>query len=128
LYDLIDAITLPHIPAQTARGALKVCGHLIAATGFDRQASLGADAVRERGASLEATEQPIDTSTTAGKCFLGMLGVFTEFETNLQRERRPASIDVTQVRAMKAGGVGATEIAKALKIGRATVYWAHKVP
>jgi len=84
--------------------------------------------VRERGASLEATEQPIDTSTTAGKCFLGMLGVFTEFETNLQRERRPASIDVTQVRAMKAGGVGATEIAKALKIGRATVYWAHKVP
>jgi DNA invertase Pin-like site-specific DNA recombinase len=30
---------------------------------------------------LKATEQPIDTSTAAGKCFLDMLGVFAEFET-----------------------------------------------
>jgi DNA invertase Pin-like site-specific DNA recombinase len=37
---------------------------------------------------LEATEQPIDTSTAAGKCFLDMLGVFAEFETNLRRERQ----------------------------------------
>jgi DNA invertase Pin-like site-specific DNA recombinase len=87
---------------------------------------------------LKATEQPIDTSTAAGKCFLDMLGVFAEFETNLRRERqlegiakakaagvykgRPASIDVAQVRAMKAQGLGASEIAKALKIGRASVY------
>jgi DNA invertase Pin-like site-specific DNA recombinase len=94
--------------------------------------------VKARGASLKATEQPIDTSTAAGKCFLDMLGVFAEFETNLRRERqlegiarakaegvyqgRPASIDVFQVRAMKAEGMGATEIAKALKIGRASVY------
>jgi DNA invertase Pin-like site-specific DNA recombinase len=35
-------------------------------------------AVRARGASLKATEQPIDTSTAAGKCFLDMLGVFAE--------------------------------------------------
>jgi DNA invertase Pin-like site-specific DNA recombinase len=95
-------------------------------------------AVRARGASLKATEQPIDTSTAAGKCFLDMLGVFAEFETNLRRERqlegiatakaagvykgRPASIDAGQVRAMKAQGLGASEIAKALKIGRASVY------
>jgi DNA invertase Pin-like site-specific DNA recombinase len=45
-------------------------------------------AVRARGASLKATEQPIDTSTVAGKCFLDMLGVFAEFETNLRRERQ----------------------------------------
>jgi len=37
---------------------------------------------------LKATEQPIDTSTAAGKCFLDMLGVFAEFETNLRRERQ----------------------------------------
>jgi DNA invertase Pin-like site-specific DNA recombinase len=43
--------------------------------------------VKARGASLKATEQPIDTSTAAGKCFLDMLGVFAEFETNLRRER-----------------------------------------
>ena len=94
--------------------------------------------VKARGASLKATEQPIDTSTAAGKCFLDMLGVFAEFETNLRRERqlegiakakaegvyrgRPASIDAAEVRAMKAKGMGATEIAKALGIGRASVY------
>jgi DNA invertase Pin-like site-specific DNA recombinase len=94
--------------------------------------------VKARGASLKATKQPIDTSTAAGKCFLDMLGVFAEFETNLRRERqlegiarakaegvykgRPASLDAAKVRAMKAKGMGATEIAKALKIGRASVY------
>jgi DNA invertase Pin-like site-specific DNA recombinase len=44
--------------------------------------------VRAKGASLRATEQPIDTSTAAGKCFLDMLGVFAAFETNLRRERQ----------------------------------------
>ena len=28
------------------------------------------------------------TSTAAGKCFLDMLGVFAEFETDLRRERQ----------------------------------------
>jgi DNA invertase Pin-like site-specific DNA recombinase len=41
-----------------------------------------------RGAILKATEQPIDPGTAAGKCFLDMLGVFAEFETNLRRERQ----------------------------------------
>jgi DNA invertase Pin-like site-specific DNA recombinase len=100
--------------------------------------SNGRARVKARGASLKATEQPIDTGTAAGKCFLDMLGVFAEFETNLRRERqlegiakakaegvykgRPDSIDAAQVREMKAQGLGATEIAKALKIGRASVY------
>jgi DNA invertase Pin-like site-specific DNA recombinase len=48
--------------------------------------------VRARGAVLKATEQPIDTSTAAGKCFLDMLGVFAEFETNLRRERQLPAI------------------------------------
>lgn len=94
--------------------------------------------VRARGASLKATEQPIDTSTAAGKCFLDMLGVFAEFETNLRRERqlegiadakargvyqgRKASIDAAKVKALKSEGMGASAIAKALKIGRASVY------
>jgi DNA invertase Pin-like site-specific DNA recombinase len=43
-------------------------------------------ALRAKGASLKATEQPIDTA--AGKCFLDMLGVFAEFETNLRNERQ----------------------------------------
>ena len=44
--------------------------------------------VKAKGAALKATEQPIDTATAAGKCFLDMLGVFAEFETNLRRERQ----------------------------------------
>jgi DNA invertase Pin-like site-specific DNA recombinase len=95
-------------------------------------------AVRAAGASLKATEQPIDTSTAAGKCFLDMLGVFAEFETNLRRERqlegiakakaegvykgRKPSIDQSQVEKLRAEGFGATEIAKRLNIGRASVY------
>jgi hypothetical protein len=35
---------------------------------------------------------------------------------------RPASINAAQVRELKAQGLGATEIVKALKIGRASVY------
>jgi DNA invertase Pin-like site-specific DNA recombinase len=42
--------------------------------------------------TLKATEQPIDTSTAAGKCFLDMLGVFAEFETNLRKERQARSL------------------------------------
>lgn len=44
--------------------------------------------LKNRGIYLEATEQPIDTSTAAGKAFLDMLGVFAEFETNLRKERQ----------------------------------------
>jgi DNA invertase Pin-like site-specific DNA recombinase len=77
--------------------------------------------VRARGASLKAMEQPIDTSTAAGKCFLDMLGVFAEFETNLRRERqlggiakakatgvykgRRVSIDAATVREMMSSAV-----------------------
>src|SRR5580704_2178302 len=95
-------------------------------------------ALKAKGASLRATEQPIDTRTAAGKCFLDMLGVFAEFETNLRRERqlegiakakaagvykgRPASISAEQVRKMRADGFGPTDIAKALGIARISVY------
>jgi len=67
-----------------------------------------------------------------------MLGVFAEFETNLRRERqmegiskakaariykgRKPSIDPQQVRVLRDQGFGATDIAKRLKIGRASVY------
>lgn len=67
-----------------------------------------------------------------------MLGVFAEFETNLRRERqvegiakakaagvykgRPVTIDAGLVREMYEQGQGATAIANALGIGRASVY------
>jgi DNA invertase Pin-like site-specific DNA recombinase len=73
-------------------------GDVLMVTRIDRLArSIGdlQDIVRQvkaRGASLKATEQPIDTGTAAGKCFLDMLGVFAEFETNLRRERQSEGI------------------------------------
>jgi hypothetical protein len=59
-------------------------------------------AVRAKGAALKATEQPIDTSTAAGKCFLDMLGVFAEFERtfvasdSLRASRRPRPLASTR--------------------------------
>ena len=94
--------------------------------------------IKLKGVLLRATEQPIDTSTPAGKCFLDMLGVFAEFETNLRRERqmegiakakergvykgRKPSVDKTQIIELHKSGMGATAITKELNISRATVY------
>jgi DNA invertase Pin-like site-specific DNA recombinase len=94
--------------------------------------------LKDRGASLECTEQPVNTGTAAGKCFLDMLGVFAEFETNLRKERqlegiakakaegvytgRKPSIDTARVRHLASAGMGGTAIAKELKISRASVY------
>jgi DNA invertase Pin-like site-specific DNA recombinase len=119
-------------------------GDVLAVTRIDRLARSIGDlqdivrAVKAKGASLKAIEQPIDTSTAAGKCFLDMLGVFAEFETNLRRERqlegiasakargiykgRKPSIDQGKIRKMKDDGMGPSAIAKVLKIGRASVY------
>ncbi len=92
--------------------------------------------LQERGVTLKATEQPIDTSTPAGKAFLDMLGVFAEFETNLRRERQlegiarakakgvykgrkpTARAKAGQVRKLAEEGVSKVEIAKRLRISR----------
>ena len=100
--------------------------------------------IRAKGASLKATEQPIDTTTAAGKAFLDMLGVFAEFETNLRKERqmegiakakaegvykgRKPSIDAARIAELRRTGLGPSAIAKHLKIGRASVYRALNVP
>jgi DNA invertase Pin-like site-specific DNA recombinase len=95
--------------------------------------------LKSRGITLKATEQPIDTSTAAGKAFLDMLGVFAEFETNLRRERQlegiaeakakgkykgriPKSpIDATTVMQLR-NEIGVSAIARKLKISRTSVY------
>ena len=101
--------------------------------------------LKSRGVALRATEQPVDTSTAAGKAFLDMLGVFAEFETNLRRERqlegiaqakargvyrgRKPSIDMAEVRRLREqDGLGPTAIARRLGIGRASVYRALGIP
>jgi DNA invertase Pin-like site-specific DNA recombinase len=60
--------------------------------------------LKARGVYLEATEQPIDTSTAAGKAFLDMLGVFAEFETNLRKERQLEGIAKAKAKGVYKGG------------------------
>ncbi len=94
--------------------------------------------LKGRGIALKATEQPIDTSTAAGKAFLDMLGVFAEFETNLRRERQlegieaakargvykggKPRIDTDAVRKLIADGMKPAHVARQLGISRGTVY------
>ena len=94
--------------------------------------------LKNKGVTLSATEQPIDTRTSAGKAFLDMLGVFSEFETNLRKERqmegvrkakergvykgRGRTIDASKIYELKQNGYGATKISKQLGITRQSVY------
>jgi DNA invertase Pin-like site-specific DNA recombinase len=96
--------------------------------------------LKARNIALKATEQPIDTSTAAGKCFLDMLGVFAEFETNLRRERQLEGIavakaegvykgrvpknpiDAAAVARLRSEGLGVSAIARQMGISRTSVY------
>ena len=94
--------------------------------------------LKDKGAHLAATEQPVDTSTAAGKAFFDMLGVFAEFETNLRRERqaegitaakqrgvyrgRPPGIDMDAVKQRLNKGQSPKHIAREMGISRGTVY------
>src|SRR6516164_10296962 len=99
-------------------------------------------ALKAKGVALRALEQPIDTSTAAGKCFLDMLGVFAEFETNLRKERqlegiarakaagiykgRKRKVQVDEVRRLKEAGRSISEIAETFDVSRTAIYHALK--
>ena len=94
--------------------------------------------LNDKGVILTATEQPIYTKDATSKCFLDMLGVFAELETNLRKERQmegiakakakgvykggKKKINVEEIIRLKAEGYGATKIAKELNIHRDSVY------
>jgi DNA invertase Pin-like site-specific DNA recombinase len=59
--------------------------------------------LKDRGVHLQALEQPIDTSTAAGKAFLDMLGVFAEFETSLRKERQLEGIAKAKAKGVYKG-------------------------
>lgn len=80
----------------------------------------------------------VDTDTSTGRLMLAVLGAVAAFENDIRRERqmegvikaklagkyrgRPASIDPARVKALRDTGMGAAQIAKAMQIGRASVY------
>ena len=92
----------------------------------------------DKKVTITSTEQPISTKDATSKCFLDMLGVFAELETNLRKERqmegiaraktkgvyqgRKSNINVEKIKSLKDEGMGATAIARELGIHRDSVY------
>src|SRR3954454_24557339 len=96
--------------------------------------------VKRKGAHLSVLHLGMDTSTATGKLLLTMIGAIGQFEREMMLERQregiakakgegkykgrapTAQAKAEQARALRAEGIGATEIAKRLKMGRASVY------
>ena len=94
--------------------------------------------LESKGAALRVLEPEIDTSRPEGRIILTTLSMVAEMELTFIKERQRAgieaakakgiykgrkkSIDREAVQRLKAEGVGATEIARLLGIGRASVY------
>jgi DNA invertase Pin-like site-specific DNA recombinase len=80
----------------------------------------------------------LDTTSSTGKLLLGVLASIAEFEADIRRERqregidrakaagiykgRKPTVDAAAVRSLRDEGLGGSEIAKKLGIGRASVY------
>ena len=92
-----------------------------------------------RGVDLYLHQQALDTSTPAGRMLFGMLGVFSEFEKSMIRDRVMAGLDrarssgkhlgrprttpftVQRIRAALDEGRGVRETARLLKVSPAKV-------
>ncbi|MEZ5454293.1 MAG: recombinase family protein [Thiothrix sp.] len=91
--------------SKKGRAALDDClnyireGDTLVFTKIDRLARSARDLqnlvhdLEEKGVTLLALDQAIDTRTPHGKAFLGMLAVFAEFETNIRKERQLEGIE-----------------------------------
>jgi DNA invertase Pin-like site-specific DNA recombinase len=92
-----------------------------------------------KGVSFRCIDQAgIDVTSSSGRLMLTMLGAVAAFENDIRRERQRDGIEAAKVagvyrggktridpeaiRALRADGMGPSEIAAKLKIGRASVY------
>src|SRR5207248_1348081 len=91
--------------------------------------------VKRKGAHLQILNLGMDTSTATGKLLLTMIAAIGQFEREMMLERQregivkaksegkykgrapTARVKAAQARALRKEGVGATEIARRLKIG-----------
>jgi len=96
--------------------------------------------IQDKQASLRILDMNIDTSTPTGKLMLTVLGSVAAFEREIMLERQREGIakakaegkykgrkptamaKADEVKQLQAEGVGATEIASRVGIGRASVY------
>jgi DNA invertase Pin-like site-specific DNA recombinase len=99
-----------------------------------------AERVRAKGADLVILNLGADTSTATGKLIITIVASIAAFEREMMLERQREGIakakaegryrgrkptaraQAAQIKDMKADGIGPTEIARRLGIGRASVY------
>lgn len=95
--------------------------------------------IHQLGIDLYLHQQGIDTTTPAGKAMFQMLGVFSEFERAMIRERVNAGLArakangkrlgraphgaeiAAKIRELRAGGMGKVKIGKTLGVGTSVV-------
>mgnify|MGYP006284679943 CR=1 FL=1 len=121
-------------------------GDVLVVTKLDRLARSTADLSRlveqlhQKGAALRVLDINLDTSTSTGRLMLNLLGSIAQFEREIMLERQREGIERARREGKYRGrkptarqkaddvldlwnkGVGATEIARKLGIGRASVY------
>ena len=96
--------------------------------------------IQSKGADLQILDMNLDTSTPTGKLLLNLMGSIYQFEREILLERQMVGIAKAksegkykgrkplpkaireQIQVLKERGLGATEIAKDLVIGIASVY------
>lgn len=99
-----------------------------------------AQTLEDKGVNLRVIEQPIDTSTAAGKLFFTILGAYGEFEASIRADRqrdgidavkgradspfkgRPATINGSRIVELHLKGLSPTRIANDLGVARSSVY------
>ncbi|HEY2781985.1 MAG TPA: recombinase family protein [Steroidobacteraceae bacterium] len=131
---------------RLAKDAAKGKLDMVAAWSIDRLGrNLGhlvqfTDELRQQEVGLYLHQQSVDTSTSAGRAFLQMAGVFAEFERNIIVERinsgiararsqgkhlgRPTTVTAKteqEIRRLRATGMGKRKIATTLRCGTWTV-------
>lgn len=72
--------------------------------------------VEDKGAHLRVLEQSVDTATSAGRAFFGVLAVFAQFETDVRRERQAEGIAKAKKAGVYTGGKPRIERAMVLEL------------
>lgn len=97
--------------------------------------------IENRGAGFKSLTESIDTTTSAGKMMMQMVGVFAEFERNMLKERtkkgleyakqqgrvggrkpKLKSIQIQEIIQLYAAGKSARELSELFNVHQATVY------
>jgi DNA invertase Pin-like site-specific DNA recombinase len=121
-------------------------GDVLAVSKLDRLARSTAhllqivETIESKGASLRVLDLNLDTATATGRLMLTLIGAIAQFEREMMLERQREGIakakaagkywgraptaraKLDQIRAFRSQGLGASEIARRLGIGRASVY------